>query len=101
MNLVESTEDLNKDLKNAYRLFPGFCVGDGMYNLAIENINKEIRGKASVDPWSWDINGANVTFVFCDAILYFLLTLAVDYIKSYPAIQAKMSTDPSVPRVAF
>ena len=30
MSLIESTQDLNKTLKYVYRLFPGFCLGDGL-----------------------------------------------------------------------
>eukprot|EP00299_Pterocystis_sp_00344_P020338 c9979_g1_i1.p1 GENE.c9979_g1_i1~~c9979_g1_i1.p1 ORF type:complete len:1406 (+),score=313.41 c9979_g1_i1:2-4219(+) len=97
----QHVRDLNKRLKFLYRIFPGFCVGDGLYNLAIANMVKDILGKGSVNPWDWDICGANVAFLIIDAVAYSILTLAIDFVLSYPKILTKVYPDPQIPVEPF
>lgn len=93
--------DINESMKYVYRLFPGFCVGDGLYSLAIANIVKGVLGLDSVDPWKWSISGANLMFLAIDAVVYTALAITIDLFRSYPRLQALVNPSPKIPEQVF
>eukprot|EP00299_Pterocystis_sp_00344_P002494 c12818_g1_i1.p1 GENE.c12818_g1_i1~~c12818_g1_i1.p1 ORF type:complete len:1215 (-),score=255.25 c12818_g1_i1:43-3321(-) len=93
--LSASVHDVNDILRYVYRIFPGFCVGDGLYALAFKNIVHDLGASdKEVDPWAWDVCGANFFMLIFDTVLCSVLVIVIDMIKSYPSIQAMIFRDP-------
>jgi len=81
----QNTNELNADLKALYRVFPGYCLGDGLRNLAISSVLSGFVGPSFVlpSPYEWDIAGADITYLFIESILFFSIVVAIDAIKAY------------------
>ena len=43
MSFIDSTKDTNKTLIYFYRLFPGFCLGNGLFTVATESFGQVMR----------------------------------------------------------
>jgi ATP-binding cassette subfamily A (ABC1) protein 3 len=58
MSLIPATIDLAATLAYVFRLFPGFCLGNGLLNLTI-NASKKTFGDGVVikaeSPFAWDV----------------------------------------------
>lgn len=77
LNLVESTRDVNAKLKWVYRLFPGFCLGDGLAQLVVCEDGKTCMDISSfgaggmpkvLTPLSWTITGADIACLLASSI---------------------------------
>lgn len=76
LNLVESTRDVNAKLKWVYRLFPGFCLGDGLAQLVVCEDGKTCMDISSfgagvpkvLTPLSWSITGADIACLLASSI---------------------------------
>jgi hypothetical protein len=45
---------------------------------------------ATQGPWAWQVAGADVAFLIGESIVYFLITLAIEYALAYPALAAML-----------
>ncbi|CAM9688711.1 unnamed protein product, partial [Hapterophycus canaliculatus] len=77
LNLVESTRDVNAQLKWIYRLFPGFCLGDGLAQLVLCEDGKTCvdvlslgrdREPKVLRPLSWSITGADIACLVVSSV---------------------------------
>ena len=86
----------------------------GVFNIAARIVNQlaymtENPGKPALGPqlMQWEICGADIFYMFLSCAIYLPLTMAVDYLKNFPAIRAKIPglgdaqvrPSPSHPRV--
>lgn len=70
LDLIPATQDVNGDLKFIYRLFPTFCLGESLLNLAL-----------LTDPstrWSMDVIGWNIVFMLIETVVYFLILVGIE-----------------------
>lgn len=92
LSSINSTTSIAVDLRYLFRLFPAFCLGDGLTQLALcdggsscPSIGRDgYDFDASVSPLSWNIVGANLVFLGAEAVVYFLLTLLAEYSLTFP-----------------
>jgi ATP-binding cassette subfamily A (ABC1) protein 3 len=96
LTTINSTESLAVDLRYLFRLFPSFCLGDGLTQMALcdngkdcPNIGREgYDFDATVSPFHWNIVGANLTFLAVEAVVYFLMALMTEYSLTFPSLLA-------------
>jgi ATP-binding cassette subfamily A (ABC1) protein 3 len=92
LSTISSTQSLAVDLRYLFRLFPAFCLGDGLTQLALCDSGTSCPSIGrngydfdnTVSPFSWNIVGANLVFLAVEAVVYFLLTLLVEYSLTFP-----------------
>lgn len=106
LGLFDSTRLINMQLKNMYRLFPGFCLGDGLIQLTL-CVNDECPTLAETgytfekqSVWAWDVIGGDLTFLICEMVIYLAITMAIEYSLSFPSVLAMFTkcftTDPGL-----
>ncbi|XP_031098016.1 ABC transporter A family member 1 [Ipomoea triloba] len=78
MGLIESTAHLNSLLKNFFRLSPGFCFADGLASLAL--LRQGMKTDSDDKVLDWDVTGASICYLAAEAIVYFLLTIGLEYL---------------------
>ena len=100
MGLIQSTQDTNKALLWLYRLFPGFCLGNGLFQVATNSLIETLVGQAGitmhVDLYDWDICGKDILYLYVSAPVYFLIVIIADSLLQYPAVAAQLGSDPDV-----
>nr|XP_018630849.1 ABC transporter A family member 1 isoform X1 [Nicotiana tomentosiformis] len=77
MGLINSTTHLNSLLKNFFRLSPGFCFADGLASLAL--LRQGMKNGSRDNVLDWNVTGAAILYLAAEAILFFLLTLGLEF----------------------
>ncbi|TDH71046.1 hypothetical protein CCR75_004636 [Bremia lactucae] len=92
LDLLDSTKDLNEGLVFLWRISPLFNLGHGLLNLVLNElmtIRESDEDKTS--PFSLDIMGYEMLFLFFSAIIYGLLAVSIDYAMTFPKVKDWMS----------
>ncbi|XP_056594353.1 retinal-specific phospholipid-transporting ATPase ABCA4a [Triplophysa dalaica] len=86
LDLFDSTEALykcNQVLKKALLAFPHFCLGRGLIDMAMNQAVMDVYARFgedfSLDPFSWDFVGKNVTFMAIEGFVYFILNILIQH----------------------
>jgi len=94
MSLIPSTMDVNMKLENVYRLFPGFCLGNGLLHLTI-NSSKKTFGDGEIikaeSSFAWDVIGGSVVFLVVESVVYLALVVLVDTLSSDPWLASRIT----------
>ncbi|CAI5718847.1 unnamed protein product [Peronospora effusa] len=92
LDVIESTQDANSVLVFVWRLSPLFNLGYGLLKLVLNELTT-IResNEAVTSPFSTDIMGWEMIFLFFTAILYGLLAVGIDYAMTFPKVKDWMS----------
>ena len=93
MSVIESTYEINKVLQHFYRLFPGFCLGNGLLNLTIRSSVKAL-GSGIIEirsPYSWSVVGSDLTYLILEGLIYFALTILIDSLLNNPNMREAAS----------
>ncbi|XP_061834850.1 retinal-specific phospholipid-transporting ATPase ABCA4 [Nerophis lumbriciformis] len=73
----------NEWLKKGLLLFPHFCLGRGLIDMAMNQAVTDVYarfGEEHVDdPFRWDFVGKNVCFMAAEGLVYFLLNILIQY----------------------
>jgi ATP-binding cassette, subfamily A (ABC1), member 3 len=96
LTTINSTESVAVDLRYLFRLFPSFCLGDGLTQLALcdngkdcPNIGREgYNFDDLVGPFHWNIVGANLFFLALETVVYFALAVMTEYSLTFPSLLA-------------
>lgn len=94
LTLVDSTTEANNSLRYFYRLFPTYCLGDGLSQIAVCEEGKhcpKLTGDGyssteTVSPFEFNTAGGNIIYLAIESVLYFLITILIEYLQSFPAI---------------
>uniref|UniRef100_A0A8C9VJB0 ATP binding cassette subfamily A member 4 n=1 Tax=Scleropages formosus TaxID=113540 RepID=A0A8C9VJB0_SCLFO len=82
LELFESNQ-LNELLKKALLVFPHFCLGRGLIDMAMNQAVTEVYARFgeeySTDPFKWDFVGKNLVCMAAEGFLYFLLNILIQY----------------------
>ncbi|KAH9254619.1 hypothetical protein BASA81_007376 [Batrachochytrium salamandrivorans] len=95
LSLIPATVEVNEWLAYVFRMFPGFCLGNGLFNLTVNESLKTfgdgvlIKAKSSLD---WEVTGASIAFLLMESVVFFLLTLLVDFYSSDPFVRSKLQS---------
>ncbi|XP_068603937.1 retinal-specific phospholipid-transporting ATPase ABCA4-like [Brachionichthys hirsutus] len=86
LDLFESTTalyKLNQLLKTVLLVFPHYCLGRGLIDMAMNQAVSDIYTRFgedySPDPYSWNFIGKNLFFMLIEGFVYFTLNLLVQY----------------------
>ncbi|KAJ8374724.1 hypothetical protein SKAU_G00053040 [Synaphobranchus kaupii] len=75
--------DVNKILKKVFLIFPHFCLGRGLIdmakNQAMADAFQRLGTKQNLDPLSWDFVGKNLFAMAVEGVVFFLFTLLLQY----------------------
>eukprot|EP00929_Paragymnodinium_shiwhaense_P115857 TRINITY_DN8500_c0_g1_i3.p1 TRINITY_DN8500_c0_g1~~TRINITY_DN8500_c0_g1_i3.p1 ORF type:complete len:2086 (-),score=492.32 TRINITY_DN8500_c0_g1_i3:221-6478(-) len=92
---IEATRDVNSKLEWIFRLFPGFSLGNGLFQIckgsALASIGAGFLDKP--DFLSWDYAGREVVNLYCTAPVYFALVLLYEYLRNSPLAAASRYFD--------
>ena len=95
MSVIESTYKVNRVLEYVYRIFPGFCLGNGLLNLTI-NASKKTFGDGVLikaeNPFAWDVIGDSILYLLLESVVFFVLTWMVDFAWSDPFMVSKIES---------
>ncbi|XP_054609148.1 retinal-specific phospholipid-transporting ATPase ABCA4-like isoform X2 [Dunckerocampus dactyliophorus] len=73
----------NEWLKKGLLLFPHFCLGRGLIDMAMNQAVTDVYARFGEDhlddPFRWDFVGKNVCFMALEGFVYFLLNLLIQY----------------------
>uniref|UniRef100_A0AAR2KLF0 P-type phospholipid transporter n=1 Tax=Pygocentrus nattereri TaxID=42514 RepID=A0AAR2KLF0_PYGNA len=86
LDLFDSTTTLymfNQMLKKVLLIFPHFCLGRGLIDMAVNQAVMDVYARFgedySLDPFSWDFVGKNVAFMAAEGFVYFILNMLIQY----------------------
>lgn len=93
MSFIDSTRDVNRVLKYIFRMFPGFCLGNGLLGLTVSHSEKEFLPSdfAKSSPFDWDVTGKEIVYLLSSSVFYFSLTICIDVALSYPWVRANVN----------
>uniref|UniRef100_A0A8K9UTD9 P-type phospholipid transporter n=1 Tax=Oncorhynchus mykiss TaxID=8022 RepID=A0A8K9UTD9_ONCMY len=75
--------EFNEWLKKGLLLFPHFCLGRGLIdmamNQAVTDVYAHFGEDRAMDPFKWDFVGKNLVFMAIEGCVYFLFTILIEY----------------------
>ncbi|XP_072366635.1 retinal-specific phospholipid-transporting ATPase ABCA4 isoform X1 [Scyliorhinus torazame] len=73
----------NRMLKNILIIFPHFCLGRGLVDMAMNQAVTDVYARFGEDfsfnPFHWDFIGKNLTALALEGVVYFLLNLIIQH----------------------
>lgn len=81
LDLIEDTQEVNEQLIFLYRIFPGFCLGDGLLKTAtldITNMLLEFQGDDEMQVFDWDVLGANLVYMGIEFVVFSVMVVAIE-----------------------
>lgn len=98
LTLISSTTQINFYLRYIWRLFPIFCFGDSLIQLAMCDKGRDCPAFTQdgldynkiVSPWAWETVTGNLVFMAIEAVVYFAVTLLIEYSMTFPKVLAWM-----------
>ncbi|XP_060256842.1 retinal-specific phospholipid-transporting ATPase ABCA4 isoform X2 [Ovis aries] len=74
---------INAMLRKLLIIFPHFCLGRGLIDLALSQAVTDVYARFgeehSSNPFQWDLIGKNLAAMAIEGVVYFLLTLLIQY----------------------
>ncbi|ROL48223.1 ATP-binding cassette sub-family A member 1 [Anabarilius grahami] len=79
----EHLNEVNRILKKVFLIFPHFCLGRGLIdmakNQAMADAFQRLGTKQNLDPLSWDFVGKNLFAMAMEGIVFFIFTVLLQY----------------------
>uniref|UniRef100_A0AAX7W114 P-type phospholipid transporter n=1 Tax=Astatotilapia calliptera TaxID=8154 RepID=A0AAX7W114_ASTCA len=86
LELFENNRSLlvfNEGLKKVLLVFPHFCLGRGLIDMAMNQAVTDVYARFgedyTLDPFRWDFVGKNISFMAVEGFVYFILNLLIQY----------------------
>uniref|UniRef100_A0A669ETI5 P-type phospholipid transporter n=1 Tax=Oreochromis niloticus TaxID=8128 RepID=A0A669ETI5_ORENI len=86
LELFENNRSLlvfNEGLKKVLLVFPHFCLGRGLIDMAMNQAVTDVYARFgedyTLDPFRWDFVGKNIAFMAVEGFVYFILNLLIQY----------------------
>uniref|UniRef100_A0A673X769 P-type phospholipid transporter n=1 Tax=Salmo trutta TaxID=8032 RepID=A0A673X769_SALTR len=93
--------DINKILKKVFLIFPHFCLGRGLIdmakNQAMSDAFQRLGAKQTLDPLEWDFVGKNLFAMAVEGVVFFLFTILLQY-KFFPELPPLGPEDEDIAR---
>ncbi|MED6244624.1 Retinal-specific ATP-binding cassette transporter, partial [Ataeniobius toweri] len=81
--LLESLLTFNEWLKKWLLVFPHFCLGRGLIDMAMNQAVTDVYARFgeeyTKDPFRWDFVGKNIFFMLVEGFVYFTLNVLIQY----------------------
>uniref|UniRef100_A0A8C9STH1 P-type phospholipid transporter n=1 Tax=Scleropages formosus TaxID=113540 RepID=A0A8C9STH1_SCLFO len=82
LELFENSQ-FNELLKSILLIFPHFCLGRGLIDMAMNQAVTEVYARFgeeySLNPFSWDFLGKNLVSMVVEGFVYFILNIFIQY----------------------
>ncbi|CAJ1060852.1 phospholipid-transporting ATPase ABCA1 isoform X1 [Xyrichtys novacula] len=79
----EHLNEVNRILKKVFLIFPHFCLGRGLIdmakNQAMADAFQRLGTKQTLDPLQWDFVGKNLFAMAAEGIIFFIFTVLLQY----------------------
>ncbi|XP_039512135.1 phospholipid-transporting ATPase ABCA1 isoform X2 [Pimephales promelas] len=79
----EHLNEVNRILKKVFLIFPHFCLGRGLIdmakNQAMADAFQRLGTKQNLDPLSWDFVGKNLFAMAVEGLVFFIFTVLLQY----------------------
>uniref|UniRef100_A0A671KXD5 Zgc:172302 n=1 Tax=Sinocyclocheilus anshuiensis TaxID=1608454 RepID=A0A671KXD5_9TELE len=79
----EHLNEVNRILKKVFLIFPHFCLGRGLIdmakNQAMADAFQRLGTKQNLEPLSWDFVGKNLFAMAVEGIVFFIFTVLLQY----------------------
>ncbi|KAJ3599928.1 hypothetical protein NHX12_033882 [Muraenolepis orangiensis] len=79
----EHLNEVNRILKKVFLIFPHFCLGRGLIdmakNQAMADAFQRLGTKQKLDPLQWDFVGKNLFAMAAEGVVFFLFTILLQY----------------------
>jgi ATP-binding cassette subfamily A (ABC1) protein 3 len=100
---LEQTRDIQKNfLQYLFRLFPTYCLADGLQKLSFCSGDTCILFTggvlSNVSPFNKEVVGNNLLYLGFCAVGYFLLALGIEYALTFPSLVALVTRAPVPPK---
>ncbi|XP_060734088.1 phospholipid-transporting ATPase ABCA1 isoform X3 [Tachysurus vachellii] len=94
----EHLNEVNRILKKVFLIFPHFCLGRGLIdmakNQAMADAFKRLGNKQTLEPLAWDFVGKNLFAMAVQGVVFFIFTILLQY-KFF--INFRLWSDPILP----
>ena len=84
LDIIPSTQNVNKSLKFVYRLLPTYCFSESIANLIDRSTPTFFGSPQSL--FAFEIVGWDFIFMAWESLVYTLLVMAVEYVQASPAL---------------
>ncbi|PWA21189.1 hypothetical protein CCH79_00009352 [Gambusia affinis] len=75
--------EVNRILKKVFLIFPHFCLGRGLIdmakNQALADAFQRLGSKPTLDPFQWDFVGKNLFAMAAEGVIFFIFTILLQY----------------------
>eukprot|EP01083_Nonionella_stella_P227102 806033_1 len=78
LDMIDTTVDLNNNLKMVFRLFPQYCMGEGLINLGMRPYQNVMFGRDD-GGFAWEVTSRNIVYLVCEAVVFFTLVLMKEW----------------------
>ncbi|XP_033936450.1 phospholipid-transporting ATPase ABCA1 isoform X1 [Pseudochaenichthys georgianus] len=79
----EHLNEVNRILKKVFLIFPHFCLGRGLIdmakNQAMSDAFQRLGTKQTLDPLQWDFVGKNLFAMAVEGLIFFIFTILLQY----------------------
>ncbi|XP_070816442.1 phospholipid-transporting ATPase ABCA1 isoform X1 [Chaetodon trifascialis] len=79
----EHLNEVNRILKKVFLIFPHFCLGRGLIdmakNQAMADAFQRLGTKPTLDPLQWDFVGKNLFAMAAEGVVFFIFTILLQY----------------------
>uniref|UniRef100_H2SHG0 P-type phospholipid transporter n=1 Tax=Takifugu rubripes TaxID=31033 RepID=H2SHG0_TAKRU len=79
----EHLNEVNRILKKVFLIFPHFCLGRGLIdmakNQAMADAFQRLGTKPTLDPLQWDFVGKNLFAMAAEGVIFFIFTILLQY----------------------
>ncbi|KAM4739858.1 phospholipid-transporting ATPase ABCA1 isoform 2-T2 [Anableps anableps] len=79
----EHLNEVNRILKKVFLIFPHFCLGRGLIdmakNQALADAFQRLGSKQTLDPLQWDFVGKNLFAMAAEGVIFFIFTILLQY----------------------
>uniref|UniRef100_A0A673C5R9 Zgc:172302 n=1 Tax=Sphaeramia orbicularis TaxID=375764 RepID=A0A673C5R9_9TELE len=79
----EHLNEVNRILKKVFLIFPHFCLGRGLIdmakNQAMVDAFQRLGTKQTMDPLQWDFVGKNLFAMAAEGVIFFIFTILLQY----------------------
>jgi len=98
MDIFPTTQDTSKIIKHIVRFSPSYCSARAMLNLATRKIPFAGLWDPDDSPWHWEISGRLLTWMAWESVVYFTLTIIIEYLSTIPSVNALLGLVTNLPR---
>jgi ATP-binding cassette, subfamily A (ABC1), member 3 len=97
LDIIDTTQDINKVFKFVYRVLPSFAFGEVMVNTIIRDAAVAFGEPRS--PWDIEVSGYPMLYMAIETVVYSACVMVIEYILRTPDLLRRCKRQPADPEV--